>query len=49
VLLTAAQQNLMLEALEIRMSDLTEREEVLAVGEICNLIRVELKMAPRKY
>lgn len=49
LLLTAAQQKLMLEALEIRMSDLTEREDVLTVGEICNLLRVELDLAPRKY
>jgi hypothetical protein len=49
LVLTAAQQQLMLEALEIRMSDLTEREEVLAVGEIGNMLRVELNMAPREY
>ena len=46
---TGAQQKLMLEALEIRMSDLTEREDILAVGEICNLLRTELDMAPREY
>lgn len=49
LLLTVAQQKLMLAALEIQMSDLTERDDVLAVGEICNLLRVELEMAPRKY
>ena len=47
--LTPAQQLLTLEALELRMSDLTERAEVLAAGEVCNLLRTSLGMEARTY
>ena len=47
--LTPVQQLLTLEALELRMSDLTERAEVLATGEVCNLLRASLGMEARAY
>ena len=47
--LTPAPQLLTLEALELHMSDLTERAEVLAAGEVCNLLRASLGMEARAY
>ncbi|WP_407541751.1 hypothetical protein Q0M94_19910 (plasmid) [Deinococcus radiomollis] len=46
---TPAHVRLTLKALEIRMSDLTERAEVLAAGEVCNLLRASLGMETRAY
>ena len=47
VLLTLAQQRLTLAALEVAIGDLTERVEVLAAGEVCNLLRAMLGMEAR--
>lgn len=47
--LTPAQQLLTLEALELRMADLNERQEALAAGKVCNLLRASLGLETREY
>ncbi|MGY2892455.1 hypothetical protein [Deinococcus sp. UYEF24] len=47
--LTPAQQQLTLVALEIAIGDMTERAEVLAAGEVCNLLRASLGMEAVSY
>ena len=47
--LTPAQQRLTLAALEIAIGDMTERTEVLAAGEVCNLLRGALGMEAVSY
>ncbi len=47
--LTPAQQLLTLNALEVVIGDMTERQEVLAAGEVCNLRRILLGMDQVTY
>ena len=49
ITLTPDQARLTLAALEVAMGELMERSEVLASGEVCNLIRNMLGMEPREY
>ena len=47
--MTPAQQLLTLNALEVAIGDLMERSDVLAAGEVCNLLCAALGMEPVSY
>jgi hypothetical protein len=47
--LTEAQSRLTLKALEVAIGDLMERSDVLAAGEVCNLLRAALGMELVSY
>jgi hypothetical protein len=47
--MTPAQQLLTLNALEVAIGDLMERSDVLAAGEVCNLLRTALGMEAVSY
>ncbi|WP_407541296.1 hypothetical protein Q0M94_07915 [Deinococcus radiomollis] len=47
--LTPAQQELTFKALEIVIARLTQRAEVLALGEVCNVLRASLGLEAVSY